>query len=221
MARGSWGVHKTSLVCLFCIVAFSPRYALEVSLIANAGVLLSDGDNSLVIDLPYRPGAYGYAEYDPSSIHPSGSVTAVITHEHLDHFDPELFLQTDWSIVGSNQVTDGLPAQRVINGDSIQVGRYTVVALPSEHIPGHRSYRIRWKGRVLFFSGDAQNPDVLSGQPDFDVAFITPWLGCALSESNTEFEAARLIEYHRDGSDDFCLPVENLVRGDAFRLASE
>lgn len=194
---------------------------LRVTVVGNAGVLLSDGTASLLVDLPYRPGAFGYMEYRPEALDPPGSVVSVITHHHADHFDADLFrARREWRVAGPPSVTEGLPPERVLSADSVEVGAFAVVALPTPHTPDHRSYRIRWRGRVLHFTGDTEDPTSLADGPAVDILFITPWLSCAVHGSGTGRFGRRSIVYHLrpDGGDRRCGPVEALEKGAGFTV---
>ena len=82
--------------------------------------------------------------YDPDALRPVGATVSVITHHHDDHFDAGLFLsRPGWRIIGPPSVTARLPLERVLSGDSVTVGAFTVNAIQSPHTDDHRSYRIR------------------------------------------------------------------------------
>ena len=212
---------KGLLIAIAILSLYEPGPKLDITLVGNAGVLLSDGATSLLVDLPYESGAFGYQTYEPADLNPPGNVTAVITHGHLDHFKPSLFLEREeWRILGPVSVTKDLPPGRVITGDSVQVGAFNVVALPTKHTVEHQSYRIYWRGRVLHFSGDAQVVDRLSDLPELDLLFITPWLGCMAEEAGLLGVATREIAYHLDpsGKDKICGDSEILPQGSSFSL---
>ena len=188
---------------------------LEITLVGNAGVQLTDGTTSLMVDLPYESGAFGYQAYRPDEMAPPGEVVSVITHHHDDHFDPELFVAREgWRIIGPPSVTTTLPAGRVISGDSLRVGAFHVVAVPTPHTDDHRSYRIRWRGRVLFFTGDTEDPAALDPGPRPDFLFITPWLSCAAESSGTRLGSVS-VAYHlrARGGDRVCGDVRTYEQG--------
>jgi L-ascorbate metabolism protein UlaG (beta-lactamase superfamily) len=195
---------------------------LRVTMVGNAGVLLTDGAASLLVDLPYESGAFGYMHYDPSQLAPLGRTVSVITHHHADHFHPEQFAsRADWELIGPPSVTGALPRGRVLDGDSIQVGHFSVVVLPTPHTDDHRSYRIRWRGLVMHFVGDTEDPAALNRGPDVDVLFVTPWLSCAAARVGGLEKAARRIAYHLapGGGDQICGDVEALEQGSSFALS--
>lgn len=193
---------------------------LTVEFVGNAGVSLSDGSTTLLVDLPYEPGAFGYMRYDPGALRPAGTVVSVITHDHRDHFDPGLFLaRAEWRVVGPPSVTRHVPAGRRLSGDSVQIGAFAVVAIATPHTEDHRSYRVRWRGRVLHFVGDTEQPESLAGGP-VDLLFVTPWLSCLVAGSGRGSFGRRSIAYHHraDRSDRMCGPVEVPQQGTRFSL---
>lgn len=193
---------------------------LDVTMVGNAGVVLTDGATSLLVDLPYESGAHGYMTYDPAALDPPGAVTSIITHDHTDHFDPDLFLERDdWRILGPPSATTGLPPGRVIEGDSVSLGAFEVVAVPTPHTADHRSYRIRWGGHVLHVTGDTEDDARLRDSPAIDVLFVTPWLSCTAG-LDAEAVAARQIAYHLNprGTDRVCGEVEILPQGTSFTI---
>lgn len=200
----------------------TPADSLEIRLVGNAGVVLSDGVTSLLVDLPYEPGAFGYDRYDPAGLDPAGKVVSVITHDHRDHFAPGLFLpHPAWRVIGPPSAVAGVPPGRVIPGDSVAIGAFQAIAIPTPHTDDHRSWRIRWRGRVLHFTGDTEDPTALLAGPRLDVLFLTPWLACALADAGRPAPAARAILYHRnpDGSDRHCGSTESLPQGTRLHLA--
>lgn len=205
------------------LLASVPAPGLQVTLIGNEGVLLTDGATSLLVDLPYEPGAFNYQMYDPSALRPAGTVVSVITHHHRDHFDRGLFLARDgWRIVGPPSVTDSLPTSRVIRGDSLQLGAFSVVVVPTRHTLDHRSYRVRWGSTVLHFVGDTDDPTHLTAGPPIDILFITPWLSCAATPTQLTV-AVRRIVYHLSttGRDRICGDIERLAQGTSFAVIGD
>lgn len=227
IARMSALVLLSGFVVAFTSASTSPdpvteQNELAVTMVGNAGVVLSDGATSLLVDLPYESGAHGYMAYDPEALDPPGAVTSVITHHHTDHFDPALFLERDdWRILGPPSVTGGLSPTRVVEGDSVSLGAFEVVVVPTPHTADHRSYRIHWGGRVLHFTGDTEDPARLRDGPAIDVLFVTPWLSCAAG-LDVGSVARRRIAYHLNprGTDRVCGEVEILPQGASFRIAA-
>lgn len=196
--------------------------SLHVRFIGNEGVSLSDGATTLLTDLPYVSGAFGYMHYRPEQLRPEGPVVSVVTHRHDDHFSPALFRERDWQIVGPEEVTAALPAARVLSlRDTVAVGAFRIVPLRTPHSDTeHYSYLITWRGVRLYFVGDTEDPTRLLATPDLDVVFITSWLSCTVEARGATVDAARLILYHQraDGSDRVCGAVEELGQGAGFWL---
>ena len=206
---------------LLCLAATGQSAELRITMVGNAGVLLTDGATSLLVDLPYESGAFGYMTYRISEVEPRGDVVSVVTHHHRDHFAPELFTeQPGWRVLGPTSALEGVPDGRVIHGDSVVVGAFHVVAIPTPHTDDHRSYRVRWGGHVLHFVGDTEDPSSLATGPPIDLLFITPWLSCAASDAAMGPLARRSVAYHLQprGNDRICGDVEVLEQGASFEL---
>ena len=204
-----------------CLVGAGWPAPLTITMVGNAGVMLSDGSATLLVDLPYTSGAHGYQHYDPTALAPEGTTVSVITHEHRDHFDPALFAAREsWQVIGPRSVTRGLPPSRVLHGDSVQIGAFSVVAIPTPHTDDHRSYRIRWHDQVLHVVGDTERPNHLVDSPPINVLFITPWLSCAAADDGLLNIARRSVAYHLDpsGSDRICGDVDVLTQGSTFQI---
>ena len=173
---------------------------LDIRYVGNAGVELYDGTTTLLVDLPYQSGAFGYMAYDPTQIRARGRVVAVITHRHDDHFDSRLFLSTDWTIYGPAEVTGALPADRALQGDRQTLGAFTVQRVRTPHAgTEHYSYLVTWRGRRLYFVGDTEDPTHILATRDLDVLFITPWLSCAAERAGT-LHARTVVLYHHTTS---------------------
>jgi hypothetical protein len=212
----------TATVLLGCLLGGAHAQVLTVELVGNAGVVLSDGTTALLVDLPYESGAFGYMRYDHDALRPVGNVVSVITHHHLDHFDPSLFERhASWRVIGPSSVTDALPPDRVETADSVPAGAFAVVAVPTPHTPDHRSYRIRWRGRIFHFTGDTESADAVLSERAIDVLFVTPWLQCALASSDRPGTWERAVLYHvqPDGSDRLCGTADRLAQGARFTLS--
>jgi len=197
---------------------------LRIRFVGNEGVELSDGVTSLMVDLPYQPGASGYMVYDPEALQPPGLVISLITHGHADHFDETLFLARDWSIIGPAEVTGRLPAERVIPlSEAISVGEFTVRPHRTAHgDPEHYSYFVAWRGLRLYFVGDTENPSHLLSVTKLDVAFVTPWLGCTAGAFGRRIDADRIILYHhREGEGTRgCFEAVVMEQGESFTLSA-
>ncbi len=188
----------TSILLLGVLVG-SVQDTLSITFIGNAAFQLTDGETTLVTDLPYQSGAFRYMTYDLGTVRPEGRVVSVITHRHDDHFDPGLFLQQDWQIVGPEEVTESFSVNRVIDlAPEIVVDRFTIRPLRTPHRDTeHYSYLIIWGGRRLYFTGDTEDPVALLAMEPLDVAFVTAWLMCAVAERGAQVPANQVVLHHQ------------------------
>jgi L-ascorbate metabolism protein UlaG (beta-lactamase superfamily) len=197
---------------------------LRIRFIGNEGFELSDGETTILTDLPYQPGASDYMLYDPEALDPQGRVISLITHRHADHFDKALFLERDWSIIGPAEVTDRLPAERVIAlSEAIKVGAFTVRPHRTGHSDvEHYSYLVMWRGRRMYFVGDTENPSHLLSVPKLNVAFLTPWLGCTAGAFGRRIDAERIVLYHHRESEGTrgCFDAQVMEQGESFTLTA-
>ncbi len=194
--------------------------ALRVRFIGNEGFALSDGRTTLVTDLPYQPGAFGYMSYDPASLPSEGRVVSLISHRHADHWDRDLFLERDWIIIGPAEVTNDLPSERVIDfREVIEVGDFTVVPHRTGHgDTEHYSYLVTWRGRRLYFVGDTEDASHILSVRDLDIAFVTRWLGCTAGAFGRPIDADQLVLYHhREGEGTLgCFEARVMEQGEWF-----
>ncbi|MGH9749174.1 MAG: hypothetical protein ACRD5D_07975 [Candidatus Polarisedimenticolia bacterium] len=71
---------------------------LELRFIGNQAFEITDGQLTLLTDVPYQSGYSGYMTYDEGSVRPRGRVLSLITHRHPDHFEPGPFLNlVEWA----------------------------------------------------------------------------------------------------------------------------
>lgn len=171
---------------------------LEVRYIGNAALEITDGRTTLLTDFPYQSGAFGYMTYDGRSVTPAGAVISLITHRHLDHFDPALFRDRDWRIIGPAEVTAAMPPERVIGLDSvIEFGSLSVHPVRTPHANvEHYSYLVSWHGIRIYLTGDTETADLLLAQRNLDLAVITPWLWSDVRRQGRSLDARRVVIYH-------------------------
>lgn len=101
-------------------------------------------------------------------------------------------------------------------------GAFEIIAVRTPHTDDHRSCRIRWRGRVFFFTGDTEDASAVAPEPRLDILFVTPWLNCSLVRSDRSVAWDRSLLYHRrpDGSDQSCGPAEVLRQGTRFTIGA-
>ena len=180
-----------------------------------------------MMDFPYESGLFGLNTYDIAEVTPTGRVVSVITHGHADHFDRELFLQQGWEVVGPEDVTIRLPQERVIPlTDTVSVGSFRIVRHRTSHAGWeladmeHYAYVVLWSRRRLYFSGDTDDPSNVLAMSDLDLAFVTPWLSCAVSAAGGRIQADEVIlQHHFEGMDEpVCLEPRIPTQGEVLML---
>jgi len=171
---------------------------LTMTFIGNMAFRLSDGLLTVYTDFPYRPGYAGYMEYDPSGVTVEPGSFCLITHEHLDHWDPERFLRLqDVRVIAPPAITRGLPPDRVFRwGDSIRLRDVEILPIKTPHTDAHHSYRVEWRGRSLYFTGDTDSTEALLAQRHLDVAFVSPWLLRRAADQGGRIDADLVVVYH-------------------------
>jgi L-ascorbate metabolism protein UlaG (beta-lactamase superfamily) len=158
-----------------------PDSSLSVRFIGNEAFVITDGRSTIVTDFPYRSGAFGYMAYERPAPFP-GKVLALITHRHLDHFDPSEWRDSSWSILGPREVTEALSIGHRRALDSVVTfGSFVIRPIRTPHSDTeHYSYLIDWGTLRLFLSGDTEDPASLLAAEGVTHAFLTPWLWTTL-----------------------------------------
>ena len=183
------GAAALVLLCGLASDRGSPRVALPaaqarltITALANAGVMLSDGQASVLIDALFRDGVAGYARLEEAerarlerALPPYDAVRLVlVTHWHADHFDASavgahLAKNRRARAVMTSQVAatmadrmriepltpdHGRIRQAEVNGLPIAVVR--LAHNPSRNFPGeHVGQAVRLAGRLVLHVGDA------------------------------------------------------------------
>ncbi|MBL8232624.1 MAG: MBL fold metallo-hydrolase [Bryobacterales bacterium] len=153
---------------------------LRIAHIANAGVMVSCGEESALVDALFREGVEGYETHLPEQREqletaraPYDRVRVILaTHRHRDHFDAQavarhlkqngkaLFAGTAQT-AGEVRKAGGERSEVVTWGSDRQWGTLRVSFLKLPHNPPHRdtientAIVLRWCGKTLLFTGDA------------------------------------------------------------------
>jgi len=199
--------YISHLVLLFFLTGFIYNNAysrpLEASFIGNEAFRITDGDYILVTDFPYKSGAYGYMTYAFNFPGTAGNVLSLITHRHDDHFEPFLFTEQEWNILGPQEVTGMLEQNKVIEfTGKVTFGPMIITPKKSPHgNTEHYSYLVEWDGRVLFFVGDTDDFDAFKDLPELDALFITPWFYRKAKLNDSLPATKKIIIYHHKADD--------------------
>ncbi len=96
-------------------MARSRARRLQVRFVGLMAFATTDGTVTVMTDFPYQIGYADAPPYSPAELSAARPQTlALITHRHLDHWEPALFAKTNWKVARPKDVTAGLPADRVV-----------------------------------------------------------------------------------------------------------
>jgi L-ascorbate metabolism protein UlaG (beta-lactamase superfamily) len=197
---------------------------LEIEFIGNAAFRITDGHTTLLTDYPYTSGASGYMSYDASDIGVIVGGVSLITHEHADHWNQQLFERMNLRVVANPSITRGLDAAAVVPwSPSIELTDGLMIhPIATDHTAAHSSYRVEWDGVSMYFTGDTEDPTVLLAQRDLDLAFVTPWLLETVAAAGATIDAARIIVHHHATGEDRpgTRAGELPVQGGTFRVVA-
>jgi L-ascorbate metabolism protein UlaG (beta-lactamase superfamily) len=171
---------------------------LEVRFIGNMAFSITDGKTTLLTDFPYQSGAFGYMTYDTGAPSvPSGSL-CLVTHGHLDHFDPSLFQKLDAALIAPPSTVAKLETKRAIAlAPKMSYRDIRIEAFRTPHGDvEHYSYLVIWHGLRLYFTGDTDSAEQLLAMRDLDVAFVSPWLIEAVARQKGRIDSRLLVAYH-------------------------
>jgi L-ascorbate metabolism protein UlaG (beta-lactamase superfamily) len=192
------------VVGVVALLAASPQPRLEARFIGNMAVAISDGSVTLMTDFPYQSGYSRYMTYPAAAIRSSTPATlALISHRHLDHWEPALFSKTDWKVAGPTDVVAHVSADRVLPlAGTASFGPAQIEPLATPHAGvGHYSYIVSWHGKRLYFSGDTESTQALVAARNLDVAFISPWIFQSVTRAGQTIDAKRIVIYHHEAGE--------------------
>ena len=171
---------------------------LDVRFIGNMAFAVTDGKTTLYTDFPYQSGAFGYMTYDASAVPAARECVCLVTHGHLDHFDPSLFARMGCALIAPPSLVKKIGTNRAVAFAPEMA--YRVIEIEAFRTPHgdieHYSYLVTWHGRRLYFTGDTESTDQLLAVRDLDVAFVSPWLIEAVAKKNSRIDARRIVAYH-------------------------
>ncbi|WOI56888.1 MBL fold metallo-hydrolase [Palleronia sp. LCG004] len=149
----------------------------------------------------------------------------LITHEHGDHYDPELLSEITagkTQMITNIAVYDMLPSalqmmtQQVANGDSTDALGVEITAVPAYNITEGRldfhpegrdnGYVLAIDGMRVYVSGDTEGTSEMRALKDIDLAFVSMNLPFTMAveqaaDAVAEFAPAHVYPYHYRGRD--------------------
>jgi len=206
----AWAALVAALLAPLPGSADLPR--LTARFIGNMAFAITDGTATLYTDFPYESGASGYMRYDFASVPKAKNSLCLITHGHLDHFDPSLFAKMEAKVIAPPTLAATLPADRVIPFAARMLWQDLVID-PRKTPHGtidHCSYLVTWRGLRLYFTGDTDSAEALLAAKNLDYAFVSPWLLEKVGRQNASIDARHVIVYHHR-TDEKVDPVQNAI----------
>jgi L-ascorbate metabolism protein UlaG (beta-lactamase superfamily) len=172
---------------------------LSFRFIGNMAYAITDGKTTLYTDFPYQSGYADYMTYDFGAVPKAPSSLCLITHGHLDHFDPSLFPRMDCALIAPPSVVARLETDRAVPFAPAMTYRdIRIEAMTTPHGPmEHYSYLVTWHGLRLYFTGDTDSTERLLAMKNLDAAFVSPWLLDAVAKKKGRIDARQVIVYHQ------------------------
>jgi len=186
---------------------------VKITPIFHASTLIQAGGKTIYID-PAKPAKVaGLPKAD----------LILISHIHLDHFDPELIAalsQPTTEVIAPASVVERFPAAKPIaNGQSKKWQQWTIEAVPAYNLtrgpaPGElyhpkgrdNGYVLTFGGKRFYFSADTEGVPEMRALKNIDVAFVCMNLPYTMppeeaADAVLAFHPKVVIPYHYRGSD--------------------
>lgn len=185
------------LTCLYVSVSsYSQAPVINVRMIGNCGLEMTDGTSTIYFDFPYKSGAHKYMTYEPSELDSMKPNSVLIfTHRHADHYSKKLVNRVrskHHGMVFGNWNTKEL----IRLGDSIP--DFTIQAFKTSHLftVRHYSYLIVWHGKRIYVSGDTGDWTIPTTLKNLDWAFMNPWIFMNAQNAKAKVDAKMIGIYH-------------------------
>jgi L-ascorbate metabolism protein UlaG (beta-lactamase superfamily) len=179
--------------------------AIEARFIGNSGFDISDGHTTLLVDFPYRSGAYGYMAFDSAELSAREHALCLFTHRHEDHFDTEAIADIDCTVLGPPGVMERVKGSaRLEGGPPWRFRNLELDCLTTEHGGvDHCSWVVGWHERVLVFAGDVENlRGILPHLDQPDVLVVPYWLTAEVELARQRFPEMKVfLSHHRSGEE--------------------
>ncbi len=196
--------------------------SLHFRFIGNQAFEITDGETTLLSDFPYQPGYAGYMRYAEKEIHRRENAICLITHRHLDHFDPSLVKKVGCTLVAPKEVTSKLPGVPSLDlKEGVRFGPIGIHPVRTPHRGlEHYSYLVTWQGRRLYFVGDTTSYEALVATEDLDVLFVTPWLANNTLRAGRQLPGDKRVIYHHKPREEVpaCRDCVVPKQGDGFEI---
>lgn len=208
-------VIKIVPLLLVVIFVFNRSYSqennIQIRLIGNCGLHMTDGEFNFYVDFPYKSGAYNYMEYDQFEVDkiPANAIF-IFTHRHADHFSKKLLKEQRGEILETFKIDKN----RVISMDELNdsVPFLEVKAFKTKHRFSfkHYSYLISWHEKRIFISGDTEQAEIFNDIKEIDWAFVPVWILQDANEKNIKIDVEQFGLYHIGHNDKITTEEKNI-----------
>ena len=184
--------------------ALAQQPPLQARFIGQMAFSITDGTTTLITDFPYQVGYAGAPAFSDRELqHASQPTLALITHRHLDHFEPVAFAKTNWQVLGPSDAAARIKSSRVVPlAPRVTFGALAIEPIRTPHHDlEHYSYIVTWHGKRLYFSGDTESADSLLAAQGLDVAFVSSWQFQAAQRRGGRIDAKRIVIYHHQAGE--------------------
>ncbi len=160
---------------------------------------MTDGQQDIYIDFPYKSGAYGYMEFEESDLNNvKENSIFIFTHTHADHYSKKNLKHVMKAKGGAKYGFFKISELERLNQ---QIDEFEITAFKTKHtffgIPfKHYSYLITWHGKKIFISGDTTEPQTIGQMENIDLAFVPYWILKNAKEEGIEIDAKKFAIYH-------------------------
>lgn len=192
---------------------FTAEGEVKITPLYHASTMIQAGGKTIYVD-PAKPAKIaGLPKAD----------LIVITHEHYDHFDPELLAalsRPGTEVIAPASVVAKYPAAKpMANGETRQWEKWTIEAVPAYNLvhgpaPGQlfhpkgrdNGYVLSYGGKRFYFSSDTEGIPEMKALQNIDVAFVCMNLPYTMTpaeaaEAVRAFHPRVVIPYHYRGQD--------------------
>lgn len=186
-------------LCSMCIWSYSQTDKIKIEFIGNCGIHMTDGDENIYVDFPYKSGAYGYMEFDKSDLDRIRKNSIFIfTHTHADHYSKKNLKKVMRKKGGKKYGFFDIASLETLN---TEIAEFEIEALKTRHTFfgvsfKHYSYMITWHGKKIYISGDTTDPRTIGEMKNIDLAFIPFWIYNNAKEQGIEVDAKEFAIYH-------------------------
>jgi len=191
-----------SLLFLISMIGYSQTNEITIRYIGNCGLHITDGDQHIYTDFPYKSGAHHYAEYDDSELDSlKENAHYIFTHKHSDHYYKGKVNKILKAKKGKKYGKWNIKELKKL---SESISDFKIEAFKTKHrfSFAHYSYLITWHGKRIFLSGDTESADIIMEIKDMDWAFIPAWLVYDINEREKKLDTDHIGIYHIGPRDD-------------------